>query len=67
MLKFGHQYVEKGTEYYEAKYRQQQLRGTAEQAAALNVELVPLPELIGLGPVNPGVTFAGEFQWRGLI
>ena len=45
MLKFGHHYVDLGIEYYEAKYRQQQLRWTAKQAAALNMQLVPLPEL----------------------
>jgi transposase len=45
MLKFGHHYVDQGIEYYEAKYRQQQLRWTAKQAAALNMHLVRLPEL----------------------
>jgi hypothetical protein len=45
MLKFGHHYVDQGIEYYEAKYRQQQLRWTAKQAAALNMQLVRLPEL----------------------
>jgi hypothetical protein len=34
MLKFGQHYVDQGIEYYEAKYRQQQLRWTAKQAAA---------------------------------
>jgi len=47
MLKFGHHYEEEGIEYYEAKYRQQQLRWTAKQAAALNMQFVPLPELGG--------------------
>jgi transposase len=47
MLKFGHQYVDRGIEYYEAKYRQHQLRWTAKQAAALNMQLVPIPELGG--------------------
>jgi transposase len=47
MLKFGHHYVDQGIEYYEAKYRQQQLRWTAKQVAALNMQLVPLPELGG--------------------
>ena len=37
--------MDQGIEYYEAKYRQQQLRGAAKQAAALKVQLVPLPEL----------------------
>jgi len=47
MLKFGHHYVDQGIEYYEAKYRQQQLRWTAKQAAALNMQLIPLPQLGG--------------------
>jgi hypothetical protein len=38
-------YVDQGIDYYEAKYRQQQLRWAAKQAAALNMQLVPLPEL----------------------
>lgn len=41
MLKFGHQYVDRGMEYYETKYRQQQLQWVAKQAAALNMQLVP--------------------------
>jgi transposase len=47
MLKFGHHYVDQGIEYYEAKYPQQQLRWTAKQAAALNMQLIPLPEVGG--------------------
>ena len=42
MLKFGHAYVDKGMEYYETKYRQQQLQWVAKQAAALNMQLVPI-------------------------
>jgi hypothetical protein len=45
MLKFGQQYADQGIEYYDAKYRQHQLHWTAKQAAALNMQLVPLPEL----------------------
>jgi hypothetical protein len=45
LLKFGHHYVDQEIEYYEAKCRRQQLRWTAKQAAALNMQLVRLPEL----------------------
>ena len=37
MLKFGHGYVDRGIEFYETKYRQQQLRRVAKQAAALRM------------------------------
>ncbi len=42
MLKFGHEYVDKGMEYYETKYRQQQLAWVTKQAAALNMQLIPI-------------------------
>jgi hypothetical protein len=45
MLKFGHEYVDRGTEFYETKYRQQQLQRIAKQAAALHMQLVPLTEV----------------------
>jgi transposase len=47
MLKFGHEYVDKGMEYYEIKYRQQQLQWVAKQAAALNMQLIPSAEVAG--------------------
>jgi hypothetical protein len=47
MLKFGHEYVDKGIEYYETKYRQQQLQSVAKQAAALNMQLIPIAEVRG--------------------
>lgn len=47
MLKFGHEYVDKGMEYYETKYRQQQLQWVAKQAAALNMQLIPVAGLVG--------------------
>jgi transposase len=47
MLKFGHKYVDKAMEYYETKYRQQQLQWVAKQAAALNMQLVPMAGLVG--------------------
>jgi len=45
MLKFGHAYVDKGMEYYQTKYRQQQLQWVAKQAAALNFYLVPATDV----------------------
>lgn len=45
MLKFGHEYVDKGMEYYESKYRQQQLQWVAKQAAALSMQLIPMAEV----------------------
>jgi transposase len=41
MLKFGTDYVDKGMEAYEAKYRQQKLKWLTKQAAALNLQLIP--------------------------
>jgi len=46
MLKFGHEYVDKGMEYYETKYRQQQLQWVAKQAAALNMQIIPIMEVV---------------------
>ena len=45
MLKFGHQYADRGIEYYEAKYRQQQLYWVAKKAATLNMQLIPIPDV----------------------
>jgi len=42
MLKFGRQYVDRGIECYENKYRQQQLNWIAKQAATLSMQLVPI-------------------------
>jgi transposase len=47
MLKFGHEYMDRGIQFYEIKYRQQQLRRVAKQAAALHMQLVPLPGVAG--------------------
>ena len=41
MLKFGPQYVDKGMEHYEARFRQQRLQWLPRQARALNRQLVP--------------------------
>ena len=42
MLKFGHDYVDRGIQFYEAKYQQQQLQRLTKQAAALHLQLVPV-------------------------
>jgi hypothetical protein len=46
MLKFGHDYVDRGVEFYEAKYQHRQLDRIRKQAAALHMELIPLPRVI---------------------
>jgi transposase len=46
MLKFGQGYVDKGMEHYEAKYRQDQIKWLAKSAAALNLQLTPLTEVV---------------------
>jgi len=40
LIKHGQQYVDKGTEYYEARYREQQIRSLAKRAQKLGLELV---------------------------
>jgi len=47
MMKFGKEYVDKGIEYYEAKYRENQLQWLTKQAAALNLQLVPSTGVAG--------------------
>lgn len=41
MLKYGQQYVDKGTELYEIKYRQQQIQFLARKAAQHGFALIP--------------------------
>jgi transposase len=43
LIKHGQQYVDKGTEYYEARYREQQIRSLATRAQKLGLQLV-IPE-----------------------
>ncbi len=43
LIRHGQQYVDKGTEYYEARYREQQIRALARKAQKLGVQLV-IPE-----------------------
>lgn len=40
LLKFGQQYVDKGTEFYEQKYRQLQIKILTKKAAGLGLQLV---------------------------
>jgi hypothetical protein len=40
MIKFGQEYIDKGKESYEAKYREQRLRWIEKQARELNLKLV---------------------------
>ena len=40
LIKHGQQYVDKGTEYYEARYRQQQIRALAKRAQRLGLQVV---------------------------
>jgi transposase len=46
MLKFGHDYVDRGTQFYEAKYQHQRLQRITKQAAALNMQLIPLTRVV---------------------
>jgi transposase len=43
LIKHGQQYVDKGTEYYEGRYREQQIRSLAKRAQKLGLQLV-IPE-----------------------
>ena len=40
LLRFGQQYVDKGTQFYEQKYRDQQIRMLTKKAAGLGLQLV---------------------------
>jgi hypothetical protein len=40
LIKHGQQYVDKGTEYYESRYREQQIRSLAKKAQKLGIQLV---------------------------
>jgi transposase len=43
LIKHGQQYVDKGIEYYEARYREQQIRSLAKRAQKLGIQIV-IPE-----------------------
>jgi transposase len=40
LIKHGQQYVDKGTEYYEARYREQQIRALTKRAQKLGIQVV---------------------------
>jgi hypothetical protein len=40
LIKHGQQYVDKGTECYEARYREQQIRSLAKRAQKLSFQLI---------------------------
>jgi transposase len=40
LIKHGRQYVDKGTEYYEARYREQQIRAVLRKAQKLGLQIV---------------------------
>jgi len=41
MLKYGQQYVDKGMEYHDQRYRNQQIQSLQKKAAKLGLQLVP--------------------------
>lgn len=43
MLRYGQQYVDKGSQYYEQRYRNQQIRALHKRAATLGFHIVPMP------------------------
>jgi hypothetical protein len=47
MMRFGSEYIDKGMTVYESRYRQQQMKWLAKQAASLNLQLIPAPEVTG--------------------
>jgi len=44
LLKWGHEYVDQGLEYYEARHREQQVQLLTKRAAKLGLQLVE-PEI----------------------
>ena len=43
MLRWGHEYVDKGLQYYEERHRQQQLQWLKKRAAKLGLQIVEPP------------------------
>lgn len=41
LLKYGTEYIDKGSEFYESKYREQQIRLITKKATQLGMQLVP--------------------------
>jgi transposase len=48
LIKHGQQYVDKGIEFYEAKYRQQQIQSLAKRAHKLGIQIL-IPETVSMG------------------
>ncbi len=44
MLKYGQEYVDRGTQYYEERYRQQQIQFLQKKAANLGLQIVTTPQ-----------------------
>jgi transposase len=44
LVKHGQQYVDKGTEYYEARYREQQIRSLVKRAQTLGLQVI-IPQI----------------------
>jgi hypothetical protein len=44
LLKWGHEYVDQGLEYYEARHREQQLQLLKKRAAKLGLQIIE-PEI----------------------
>ena len=45
MLKYGQRYADKGMQYYESKYQEQQIRYLTKKAKQLNMQLIPFTAL----------------------
>ena len=45
MLKYGHEYVDKGTQFYDQRLREQQLQLLKKKAAALGLRLIEAEEV----------------------
>ena len=42
MLKYGQAYVDKGTEYYEHRFREQQIQLLTRKAAKFGLQITPI-------------------------
>jgi transposase len=60
MLKFGQEYVDKGTVHYEERYREQKIRLLAKQAARHGFTLTPVTNPAVTGAELGGVSGEGE-------
>lgn len=46
MIKYGHQYVDKGMEYYESKFHERRIKWLKKQAKQMNLQLIEQPQHI---------------------